>query len=142
MIEQAFQILRRIRRRQSEEELPAALQELGDGIRGLLGPSAEVLERMDAGTAVALLADANRAAVWARLLAERAVLLTRADTAAGCVAAVRAAEVALETREQVRAGAAIEAEAAEALGEALTLALDLHGREGLAPHYAALAALE
>jgi hypothetical protein len=142
MIEQAFRILRRIRRRESEEELPVVLQELGAGIRELLGPGAALLERMDAASAVALLADANRAAVWARLLAERASLLPDTAPVEARVASVRAAELALETREQVRAGAPITAEAEEALREALTIALEICGAEALTPRYAALAARE
>jgi hypothetical protein len=90
VIEQAFQILRRITRRKEEQELPAALAEVGDAITEVLGPAAEIAQRLDAATAVPLVADARRAAVWARLLSERAALLRRMEDPAADAAAVRA----------------------------------------------------
>jgi hypothetical protein len=120
MIEQAFAVLRRILRRSTEAEVPEVLREIDTALHELLGPSAEVLQRLDAATAVPLLADPARAAVWARLLAERASLLRRAGDAAGAHAAERRGrEVALEAwaleREQPRLNEELKAALRESL---------------------------
>lgn len=91
MIEQAFEVLRRILRHSTEMEVPEALREVDAALREILGPQADVLARLDPATAVPLLADPSRAALWARLLAERAALLRRAGDDAGAQATSRRA---------------------------------------------------
>jgi hypothetical protein len=121
-IEQAFEVLRRILRRSTEAEVPEVLRELDDAVRELLGPAAEVMSRLDASTAVSLLADPARAAVWARLVAERAALLRRAGDEAGAEAArQRAHDVAREAAATQDADARLSPPLKEALREALEM---------------------
>jgi hypothetical protein len=122
-IEQAFQVLRRILRRKMEIEIPAALDEIDAATAELLGPAAPVVQRLDAATAVPLLADARRAALWARLLAERAELLVRSGDPRADEAALRALEVALEARELARTALPLGPEIRAALDDAVTISL-------------------
>lgn len=122
MVEQVFQLLRRIVRRQSELELPAALAEVGESIRAVLGPAAEVAERLDAATAVPLIADPTRAVLWARLLAARAELLAEAGDPAAAAAGRRAREVAGAARDLARTGPPLPPDLADALEDAQRIA--------------------
>jgi hypothetical protein len=97
-IEHAFQVLRRILGCSTEQEIPDALRDLDGALDEVLGPAASVVQRLDAATAVPLIADPNRAGVWARLLAERAGLLREASDPTAPAVAARALEVALEAR--------------------------------------------
>ena len=54
------------------EEMAAIEREAEDAIRMLLGPQAALLERIDPASAVALVGDADRVALWVALLRLRA----------------------------------------------------------------------
>jgi hypothetical protein len=124
MIEQAFQILRRMMRNRTELDLPDALAEVDAAIPQILGPSADVCSRLDAATAVPLLADPRRAAIWARLLAERAELLRLLQDPGAEAAWVRALQVAMEARELEREARILDAELGTALEDAIRMSAE------------------
>ena len=95
-IEQAFEVMRRIRRRRDEGDARGALADLDGAIADLLGPAAGVAERLDVATAAQLVRDPERVALWARLLAERAEVLRHAGTPDAGAWGRRALETALE----------------------------------------------
>lgn len=121
MIEQAFEAIRRMRRRRSEGDGQPALADLDSAVADLLGPAAAVAERLDPATAAQLVRDPERVALWARLLAERAEILRAAGHPDAATWGRRALAIALEgwllEDEQRRLGADLRA----VLGEAVAM---------------------
>jgi hypothetical protein len=148
MIEQAFEAIRRMRRRRSEGDASDALVDFDSAVADLLGPAAAVAERLDPATAAQLVRDPERVALWARLLAERAEILRAAGHPDAATWGRRALAIALEgwllEDEQRRLGADLRA----VLGEAVAMArgwseegeLDARYRSALAAATAALPA--
>jgi hypothetical protein len=141
MIEQAFEVMRRIRKRRETGDLMLAAREADGALDDLLGPAAAVAVRLDAYTAAQLIREPERVALWARITAEKAEALRElGDEPAARAAGRRALELALEAWllevEQRRLTPALR----EALAEALAM-----GRAWAAPaelterHRAALA---
>jgi len=75
LIETAGAALRRALRRKSDGDLDGARQEIAISTAELLGPAAELLNRVDAATAIDLLADPRRVVLWASLMSVDAAVL-------------------------------------------------------------------
>lgn len=123
MIEQAFEVLRRIRLRRQSGELVRAVRDADGAVDELLGPAAAVATRLDASTAAQLIREPERVALWARIVAEKAEALhALGDEPAARAAGRRALELALEAwlleDEQRRLTPALR----EVLAEALAMA--------------------
>ncbi|HEX8430657.1 MAG TPA: hypothetical protein VF625_05185 [Longimicrobium sp.] len=141
MIEQAFEAIRRMRRRSRDDDSRAALVDLDSAVADLLGPAAAVAERLDPATAAQLVRDPERVALWARLLAERAEILRAAGHPDAAEWGRRALAIALEgwllEDEQRRLGPPLRA----VLGEAVAMGREWVEESELSERYrAALAA--
>ncbi len=75
LIEAAGAALRRALRRKSGGDLEGARQEIATSTAELLGPAAELLNRVDAATAIDLMADPRRVVLWASLMSVDAAVL-------------------------------------------------------------------
>lgn len=75
IIEAAGAALRRALRRKSGGDFDGARQEIAASTADLLGPAAELLNRVDAATAIDLLADPRRVVLWASLMSVDAAVL-------------------------------------------------------------------
>jgi hypothetical protein len=123
MIEQAFEVLRRIRKRREAGELALAVRDADRAVDELLGPAAAVATRLDSFTAAQLIREPERVALWARIAAEKAEAVRGlGDAAAARAAGRRALELALEAwlleDEQRRLSPALRDVLAEALAMA------------------------
>jgi hypothetical protein len=123
MIEEAFDVIRRIRRRRQEGDPAAAIRDADAAIDALLGPAAGVATRLDPSTAAQLIRNPEQVALWARILAEKAEALREAGNEPGArLVGRRALETALEAwlleDEQRRLTPALR----EVLDEALAMA--------------------
>lgn len=97
MIEQAFEVLRRIRKRRQAGELVQAVREADGALEEILGPAAAVAVRLDSATAAQLIREPERVALWARVTAEKAEALRELrDEPSARAAGRRALELALE----------------------------------------------
>ncbi len=97
MIEQAFEVLRRILKRRQAGEPNQAVREADGAVDEILGPAAAVAVRLDAPTAAQLIRDPERVTLWARVTAEKAEALRElGDDPAARAAGRRALELALE----------------------------------------------
>lgn len=97
MIEQAFDVVRRIRRRRQDGDPAAAVRDADAAIDALLGPAAGVAARLDPSTAAQLIRNPEQVALWARIVAEKADALREAgDDPAARAAGRRGLELALE----------------------------------------------
>jgi hypothetical protein len=97
MIEEAFDVIRRIRRRRQDGDPTTAIRDAEAAIDALLGPAAGVATRLDASTAAQLIRNPEQVALWARLAAERSeVLVEMGEDHAAYAAGRRALELALE----------------------------------------------
>ena len=141
MIEQAFEVLRRILKRRQSGDLALAVRDADGALDDLLGPAAAVAVRLDAYTAAQLIREPERVALWARITAEKAEALRElGDEPAARAAGRRALELALEAwlleEEQRRLTPALHELLAEALamGQAWAAPSELSER-----HRAALA---
>jgi len=124
MIDRAFEVLRRVLGRSNGEAIPDSLRELDAAIGETLGASGEVAQRLDAATAVPLVGDPNRAGIWARLLAQRALLLRETGDPAAAAATARALEVAVEARRMCVGDPRMIPEVAQAIQDAIAISLD------------------
>ena len=120
MIEQAFEVLRRILKRRQSGDLALAVRDADGALDDLLGPAAAVAVRLDAYTAAQLIREPERVALWARITAEKAEALRElGDEPAARAAGRRALELALEAwlleDEQRRLAPALREVLAEAL---------------------------
>jgi hypothetical protein len=123
MIEEAFDVIRRIRRRRQEGDPAAAIREADAAIDALLGPAAGVATRLDPSTAAQLIRNPEQVALWARILADKAEALREGGNEPGArLVGRRALETALEAwlleDEQRRLTPALR----EVLDEALAMA--------------------
>ena len=140
MIEQAFEVMRRIRKRRQSGDLALALRDADGSLDDLLGPAAAIAVRLDSATAAQLIREPERVALWARITAEKAdVLRELGDDPAARAAGRRALELALEAwlleDEQRR----LTPDLRDALAEALALARPWAARSELSErHRAAL----
>jgi hypothetical protein len=75
IIEAAGAALRRALRRKAGGDLEGARQEIASSTADLLGPAAELLNRVDASTAIDLMADPRRVVLWASLMTVDAAVL-------------------------------------------------------------------
>ena len=97
MIEQAFEVLRRILKRRQSGEPAQAVREADGAVDEILGPAAAVATRLDSFTAAQLIREPERVALWARVAAEKAEALRElGDESAARAAGRRALELALE----------------------------------------------
>jgi hypothetical protein len=97
MIEQAFDVLRRILKRRQSGELAQAVREADGAVDEILGPAAAVAVRLDSATAAQLIREPERVALWAGVVAEKAEALRElGDEPAARAAGRRALELALE----------------------------------------------
>lgn len=97
MIEQAFEVLRRIRKRRQDGDLVQAARDADGAVDEILGPAAAVAVRLDSFTAAQLIREPERVALWARLAAEKAEALRElGNEPAARAAGRRALELALE----------------------------------------------
>lgn len=97
MIEQAFEVLRRIRKRRQDGDLAQAVRDADGAVDEILGPAAAVAVRLDAFTAAQLIREPERVALWARVVAEKAEALRGlGDEPAARAAGRRALELAVE----------------------------------------------
>lgn len=123
MIEQAFDVIRRIRQRRQDGDPAAAVRDADAAVDELLGPAAAVATRLDPFTAAQLIRSPEQVAFWARIVAEKAEALREmGDEGPARAAGRRALELALEAwlleDEQRRLTPALR----EVLGEALATA--------------------
>ena len=123
MIEEAFDVIRRIRQRRQEGDPAAAIREADAAIDALLGPAAGVATRLDPSTAAQLIRNPEQVALWARILADKAEALREGGNEPGArLVGRRALETALEAwlleDEQRRLTPALR----EVLDEALAMA--------------------
>jgi hypothetical protein len=123
MIEEAFDVIRRIRQRRQEGDPAAAMRDADAAIDSLLGPAAAVATRLDPPTAAQLIRNPEQVALWARILADKAEALRDAGNEPGArLVGRRALETALEAwlleDEQRRLTPALH----EVLAEALAMA--------------------
>ena len=123
MIEEAFDVIRRIRQRRQEGDPAAAIRDADAAIDSLLGPAAAVATRLDPSTAAQLIHKPEQVALWARILADKAEALREAGNEPGArLVGRRALETALEAwlleDEQRRLTPALR----EVLAEALAMA--------------------
>lgn len=120
MIEEAFDVIRRIRRRRQDGDPAAAVHDADAAIEALLGPAAGVATRLDPSTAAQLIRNPEQVALWARILADKAEALREAGNEPGAlIVGRRALETALEAwlleDEQRRLTPALRGVLAEAL---------------------------
>jgi hypothetical protein len=139
MIEGAFEVLRRIRKRRQDGDAAGAIRDADAAADDLLGPMAAIAARMDPFTAAQLLRDPERVTLWARILAEKAGALRDSGHDARPTGR-RALELAIEAwlleDDQRRLTATLR----EVLAEALAMTRDWAAPEELAArHRAALA---
>jgi len=123
MIEEAFDVIRRIRRRRQDGDPAAAIRDADAAVDALLGPAAGVATRLDPSTAAQLIRNPEQVALWARILADKAEALREAGNEPGArLVGRRALETALEAwlleDEQRRLTPALR----EVLAEALAMA--------------------
>jgi predicted NACHT family NTPase len=123
MIEQAFEVLRRILKRRQDGDLVQAVREADGAVDEILGPAAAIALRLDSFTAAQLIREPERVALWARVTAEKAEALRELGDEPGARAAGRRAlELSLEAwlleDEQRRLTPALR----EVLAEALEMA--------------------
>jgi hypothetical protein len=97
MIEEAFDVIRRIRARRRDGDPATAVRDADAAVDALLGPAAAVATRLDSSTAAQLIRSPEQVALWARIAAEKADALRElGDDPAARAAGRRALELALE----------------------------------------------
>ncbi|HEX8211439.1 MAG TPA: hypothetical protein VF584_14805 [Longimicrobium sp.] len=97
MIEEAFDVIRRIRLRRQDGDPAAAVRDADAAVDALLGPAAGVATRLDPSTAAQLIRNPEQVALWARILADKAEALREAGNEPGArLVGRRALETALE----------------------------------------------
>jgi hypothetical protein len=97
MIEQAFDVIRRIRLRRQDGDPATAVRDADAAAGALLGPAAGVATRLDPSTAAQLIRNPEQVALWARITAEKAEALRElGDDPAARAAGRHALELALE----------------------------------------------
>ena len=136
MIEEAFAVIRRIRKRRQDGEAEAAARDAEGAVDALLGPQGAVAARLDPATAAQLIRSPEQVALWARITAEKAEALRElGDEPAARAAGRRALELALEAwlleDEQRRLGAPLR----ELLNETLAATRAWAAPAGLAERY-------
>lgn len=97
MIEQAFDVIRRLRARRLDGDPAAGVRDADGAVDELLGPAAAVARRLDPSTAAQLIRNPEQVVLWARITAEKAEALRElGDEPAAHTAGRRALELAIE----------------------------------------------
>jgi hypothetical protein len=97
LIQQMVRALAEIAGLRNAGELDQAFDEVERATRTLLGDAADLLVRLDPGTAAQILGDPDRVLVWAKLVSEKAeILRLRGDGAGSRIETARAIALARE----------------------------------------------